>query len=128
MWRQLKKLSRWEVVAWNLAALEANLCRGSTKHKIPKIQRKRPVQESVSKISCNFIRKETLAQVFSFKLWKIFKNSFWQSTGRWLLLLPETFLRSTKNLPQEFWLNSLKTAAKKFILVKFQSCISNWPL
>ena len=34
------------------------------------------MQEFLFKTSYNFIRKETLAQVFSFEFWKIFKNIF----------------------------------------------------
>ena len=34
------------------------------------------MQESLFKTSCNFIRKETLAQVFSFEFWKSFKDTF----------------------------------------------------
>lgn len=67
-------------VPWNLAAPKANLYRCSAKHscseKFPKIHRKRPVQESPSKTPCNFIRKETLAQMVSFEFWQFFKNMF----------------------------------------------------
>ena len=34
------------------------------------------MQESLFKASCNFIRKETLAQVFSFEFWKHFEDIF----------------------------------------------------
>ena len=34
---------------------------------------------------------------------------------------------SIQNLPLECWFNNLKTPGKKFILVKFQTCIKNWP-
>ena len=36
--------------------------------------------------ACNFIEKETLAQVFSCEFWEISKNSFFTEHFRWLLL------------------------------------------
>ena len=36
--------------------------------------------------ACNFIKKETLTQVFSCKFWEISNNTFLQSTSRRLLL------------------------------------------
>ena len=63
-------------VGWNLSAPEAHLYGSFIKHScsynFQKIHRKRPVQDSLSKTSCNFIKKETLAQVFSFQFWKNF--------------------------------------------------------
>ena len=37
--------------------------------------------------SCNFIKKETPAKTFFCEFCKIFKNSFWQNTSGWLLLV-----------------------------------------
>ena len=37
--------------------------------------------------ACNFIKKETLAQVFSCEFWKISKNTFFVEHFRWLFLL-----------------------------------------
>ena len=39
--------------------------------------------------TCNFIKKDTLAQVFSCKFWEIFKNTFLTEHLRWLLLQKE---------------------------------------
>ena len=36
--------------------------------------------------ACNFIEKETLAQVFSCEFWEIFKNTFFIEHLSWLLL------------------------------------------
>ena len=33
-------------------------------------------------MTCNFIKKETLAQVFSFEFYVVFKNTFLQNTSR----------------------------------------------
>ena len=52
--------------------------------KICKIHRKIPVRES--KV-CNFIEKETLAQVFSCEFCEISKNTFFLQHLRWLLLV-----------------------------------------
>ena len=32
-----------------------------------------------------------------------------------------------QNLSLEYWYNNSKTSAKKFVLIKLQSCIGNWP-
>ena len=58
--------------------------------KKPQNRRKTPVPESFSnKIAetCNFIKKETLAQIFSSKLCKIFKSTFFTEHLRLLLSL-----------------------------------------
>ena len=51
--------------------------------KFRKYPRKTPVPESKA---CNFIKKETLAQLFSCKFCEIFKNTFSTEHLRWLLL------------------------------------------
>ena len=58
--------------------------------KIPQNRRKTPVPESFSnKVAetCKFIKKETLAQIFSSKLCKIFKSTFFTEHLRQLLSL-----------------------------------------
>ena len=37
--------------------------------------------------ACNFIKKETLAQLFSFEFCEMFINNFFQNTSGWLLLI-----------------------------------------
>ena len=37
-------------------------------------------------LACNFIKKETLVQVFSCEFWEISKNTFFTEHLRWLLL------------------------------------------
>ena len=59
-----------------------------------KINRKRPVQESLFKTSFNLVRKETLTLVFSSEFWKFFKNTFIAESSRLTAsALPEKLLR-----------------------------------
>ena len=132
-------IEKWRSeVAWNLVA-PTYIAGGFTKHscsnKFQKNHRQIPVQESLFKAFCNFIRKEALAQVFSFEFWKIFRDpSFAErlqitASARWedtqeVHKTGESFNCYTKRTTGLL----VKTAAKKFILIKFQTCISNWPL
>ena len=50
--------------------------------------------------ACNFIKKETLAQLFSCEFWEIFKNTFLTEHPWWLLL--NIYLSCYK------WSNSVK--------------------
>ena len=59
-----------------LLYLKANKTLQKQPPKFRNIQSKTPVPKSLSSQSCNFIKKETLAQVFSCEFRKIFKNSF----------------------------------------------------
>ena len=43
---------------------------------------KKPVLESLQPQACNFIKKETLAHIFSYDFFKIFKNNFFHRTLR----------------------------------------------
>ena len=45
-----------------------------------------PFFNKVAKQACNFIKKETLAQVFRFEFYEIFKNTFLQNISGRLLL------------------------------------------
>ena len=45
------------------------------------------IQELLTRKVCNFIKKETLVQVFSCKICEIFKNNFFTEHLRWLLLM-----------------------------------------
>ena len=59
---------------------------------------------------CNFIKKETLAQVFSCEFDEIFKCAFFLEHFWWLLLKNNTFLPilgSRGNLPNKFSPSSL---------------------
>ena len=47
-------------------------------------------QSSSRPQACNFIKKESLAHVFSCKFCEITKNTFFTEHFRWLLLLRET--------------------------------------
>ena len=52
-------------------------------------EKKQPPEVFCKKVTggaCNFIKKETLAQVFSCGFCEISKNTFSQNTSRWLLL------------------------------------------
>ena len=42
--------------------------------------------------TCNFIKRETLSQVFSCKFCKIFKNTFFTEPPQWLLLKMKSFV------------------------------------
>ena len=44
------------------------------------MHRKTPVSEFLFK-ACNFIKKDTLAQVFSCEFWEILKNTFFYNTS-----------------------------------------------
>ena len=68
-------------VAWNLAAPEKQIFVEVVQNiavlrNFQKINRKKPVQESLLKTSCNIVGKETLAQVCSIEFWDFFKNIF----------------------------------------------------
>ena len=71
--------------------------------KFHKIDRKTSVSKSPFKLSCkppsrNFFKKKTPAQIIFWKLscefCEIFKNVFWQSISRWLLLNAMPLLRN----------------------------------
>ena len=49
--------------------------------------------------ACNFIEKETLAQVFSCEFWEIFKNTFFIEHLSWLLLNNVRW----GNCPNSYW-------------------------
>ena len=70
-------VEKWQSeVAWNLAApTYVEVLQNSCSYKFQKNHRKTPVKESLFKRSCNFIRKETPTQVFSFEFWKILKDT-----------------------------------------------------
>ena len=135
MVRQLKttdSLRNNADVAWKLAISEANLCRGSQNSfyrtflkNFAKFTEKDLCQSLFFKTFCNFKRR----------LWhkcfplnsEIFKNTFFckMPLGHCF----RSFINhsgSIQNLPLEYWYNNLKTPAKKFVLVKFQTCIGNW--
>ena len=48
---------------------------------------KRKIRFYISKIDFNFIKKETLPQVFSCEFYEIYRNTFFIEHLRWLLLL-----------------------------------------
>ena len=65
----------------------ANVLQNRCYHKFPDIHKKISVLESLFNkvtglVSCNFIKKETPAQVFSFKYHKMFEKSFLYETPR----------------------------------------------
>ena len=39
--------------------------------------------------ACNFIKKDSLEQAFSYEFFEIFKNTFFIANLQWLLLIPE---------------------------------------
>ena len=47
--------------------------------------------------ACNFIKKETLAQVFSCKFCEIFKNTFFTEHFHWLLLQVVCYTKECKS-------------------------------
>ena len=49
---------------------------------------KQPLQVFYSTQACNFIKKWTLAQVFSFEFFKIFKNTFFAEHTLLVLIIP----------------------------------------
>ena len=121
-------------VVWNLAISEANLCRGSTKHSFYKaflknfcvIYRERPVPESLFQNILQ-LHKKTLAQVVSFEFWNFLKTYFCKTPSGHCFCSLKNHSGSMQNLPLECWYNNSKTSVKKFVLVKFQTCIRNWP-
>ena len=136
MLRQLKttdSLIKSDEVAWNLAVSKANLCRGSIKHSFHKTFLKNYVkftgkdlcQSLIFKTSCNF-KEDSGTNVF-FWILKSFKNIFFckMPSGHCFCSLRD-YSESMQNLPLEYWYNSLKTCAEKFVLVKFQTCTRNW--
>ena len=141
MLRQLKttdSLINSDEVAWNLAISEANLCRGSTKHSFYKTFLKNFVKFT-EKDLCQSLFFKTFCN-FKRRLWhkcfplnsKIFqKQNFCKMlSGHCFCSLKnhsEILEKSLQNLPLECCYNNLKTPAKKFVLVKFQTCIRNWP-
>ena len=135
--RQLKttaSLRKGDKMAWNLAISEANLCRGSTKHSFYKTFLKNFVkftekdlcQSLFFKTFCNFKRR--LAQLFFFESWHFLKTNFFcEMPSDHCFCSLKNHSESIQNLPLECCYNNLKTPAKKFVLVKFQTCIGNWP-
>ena len=124
-------------VASNLAISEANFCRGSQNSfcktflkSFVKFTEKDLCHNLFFKTFCNF-KKRLWHKCFPLNSDFFKKHIFLQNTFRSLLLLLENSLRNpweiTKNLPLECCCNNLKTPAKKFVLVKFQTCIRNWP-
>ena len=85
---------------------------------------------------CNFIKKETLSQVFSCEFYKISKNTFLQNTsGRLLLdLIVLFFLDKTRVIslahdfsePVAWWCSATKDALKNF--AKFPEKYLCWSL
>ena len=67
--------------------------------------------------ACNFIKRETLAQVFSCEFYEIFKNTFLTEHLRWLLL---TFY-------SESTLRSFRTScSKQEQYLKFKLTVTSW--
>ena len=67
-------------------------------------------------LSCNFIKKETVAQGFSSEFCKIFKNSFFtENTSGWLLLFYNSCWLYTLQLyiARSFEVVKKKTVSKK---------------
>ena len=79
-------------------------------------------------LGCNFIKKETLAQVFSCEFCEIFKNTFFIEHLRWLLSLLFIYLfckaqRSEKYVMDVKFLQEFsKKASSK--LKKYITCIT----
>ena len=137
MLRQLKttdSLINSDEVAWNLAISEANLCRGSTKHSFYKTFLKNFVKFTEKDLCQSLFLKHPAplkeysgTSVFLWIL-KSCKNLFFckMPSGHCFCSLKD-YSESIQNLPLEYWYNNLKTRAEKFVLVKFQTCIRNWP-
>ena len=64
-------------------------------------------------LACNFIKKETLVQVFSCEFWEIIKNTLFTEYLRWLLL----FLETASLIYYEYQ-KSRKTNISEFIFSK----------
>ena len=137
MLRQLKttdSLINSDEVAWNLAISEANLCRGSTKHSFYKTFLKNFVkftekdlcQSLFFKTFCNFKRR-LWHKCFPLNSEIFKKHCFCKMPSGHCFCSLKNHSESIQNLPLECCYNNLKTPAKKFVLVKFQTCIGNWP-
>ena len=131
---QLKKtdsLRNSDEAAWNLAISEVNLCRGS----------KNSFCKTFLKILWN-LQIKTCSRVCFLKHSATLKEDSGTSVFLWILkfvcIMPsghcfcslknhsEILKKSLQNLPTECCYNILKTPPKKFVLVKFQTCIGNW--
>ena len=56
----------------------------------------------ISLLACNFIKKETLAQMFSCKFWANFVNTFFQNTSGRLLLITPSSRKEVRNCNQYY--------------------------
>ena len=93
-----------------------------------KFTEKDPCQSLFFEKLCNF-RRRLWHEYFPFEFWNILKTFFFflqNASGQCFCSL-KNLSKSMQNLPLECWYNNLKTCAKKFVLVEFQTCIKNWP-
>ena len=108
----VKNFSQWKVVIWKWPEIQllqkqifVEVVQGTAVlRNFQKINRRRPVQQSLFKTSCNIVRKETLAQVFSNEFWTFFKKVFiaeyfWVTASAPWKVTQEVY----KDLPIECW-------------------------
>ena len=77
-------LSLWKIICYRSSHQSCSMKIGVLKN-FTKFTGKHRCQ-SLFLLSCNFIKKETLTQVFSCKFCKIFKNTFFTEHLCWLIL------------------------------------------
>ena len=84
-----KTLQKLPVKSWYSIQIQKNVEQVSKQRIIKKTPRKISQYKSLQKLrpeACNFIKKETPAQVLSYESREIFKNTFFIEHLRWLLL------------------------------------------
>ena len=76
----------------------------------------------------NFIKKETLAQIFSCEFCEIFQNAFLYKHLRWLLLMFITFLtgKSRRGFAEKSWFKSYRTFFKLSVKVVRSAICLYW--
>ena len=135
MLRQLKTTDSFRTsdeVAWNLAISEAKLRRGFQNSFYKTFIKNFWNLQRKTRATASFLKHSaTLKEDTSVFLWilKFFKNNIFckMPSGHCFCSL-KNHSESIQNLPLECCYNTpAKTPAKKFVLVKFHTCINNWP-